>query len=303
MAIPKWHEFMAPVLRVLTDGEVRRRRELYEMVELEVALDDEQRSELLSSGQRKHENRIGWATSYLNRVGALDRPARGQYVITDVGRTLLADHPGGVTEKHLRALAGDESAPHTWYALKMREQGAMDPAEQADLDPVEQIQEGVDRISSEVASELLSRLHGQEPTFFEQAVLNLLMRMGYGGADGAATRTQLSHDGGIDGIIDQDALGLSRVHVQAKRYGLDQVVQRPDVQGFVGALAGSQANQGVFITTGRFSAGARDYAASVPTRVVLIDGARLANLMIKYGVGVQVERTVEIVKVDEDFFE
>jgi len=139
--------------------------------------------------------------------------------------------------------------------------------------------------------------------FFEQAVLDLIMAMGYGGADGAATRTQLSNDGGIDGIVDQDALGLSRVYVQAKRYAIDNAVGRPDIQAFVGALHGAQANQGVFITTGRFSSGARDYAASVATRVVLIDGAHLTSLMIRYGVGVQVRRTVQIVEVDEDFFE
>jgi restriction system protein len=127
--------------------------------------------------------------------------------------------------------------------------------------------------------------------------------MGYGGADTRATRTQLSNDGGIDGIIDQDVLGLSRVYIQAKRYALTSSVQRPDIQSFVGALQGQQANQGVFITTGRFSSGATDYAKSVPTRVVLIDGSRLAELMIRYRVGVQVKQTLQIIDVDEDFFE
>ena len=127
--------------------------------------------------------------------------------------------------------------------------------------------------------------------------------MGYGGAEGSATRTQLSNDGGIDGIIDQDALGLSRVYVQAKRYAMDAVVGRPEVQGFVGALHGNQANQGVFITTGRFSSGARQFADAIATRVVLVDGPRLARLMIKYRVGVQVRQTYDIVELDEDFFE
>ena len=129
------------------------------------------------------------------------------------------------------------------------------------------------------------------------------MAMGYGGAEGKATRTQLSNDGGIDGIVDQDALGLSRIYVQAKRYALQASVGRPEVQAFVGALHGNQANQGVFITTGRFASGARAYVDSVPTRVILIDGQRLASLMVRYGVGVQVRRTVQIVEVDEDFFE
>ena len=129
------------------------------------------------------------------------------------------------------------------------------------------------------------------------------MAMGYGGAEGNATRTQLSNDGGIDGIVDQDALGLSRIYVQAKRYAVDAAVGRPEIQAFVGALHGNQANQGVFITSGRFSQGTGDYASSVPTRVILIDGQRLARLMIRFGVGVQVKQTVHVVEIDEDFFE
>lgn len=129
------------------------------------------------------------------------------------------------------------------------------------------------------------------------------MAMGFGGAEGTASRTQLSNDGGIDGIVDQDALGLNRIYVQAKRYQMDATVGRPEIQAFVGALHGNQASQGVFLTTGRFSPGAVTYAESVATRVVLIDGRRLANLMIRYGVGVQVKRTVQIVQIDEDYFE
>lgn len=224
-------------------------------------------------------------------------------MITDVGRELLAEHPEGIAEKDLRKLAGDPNAPHTRYALKAAVPSIDPTPVQAELDPVEQVEQGIDRIHADVAAELLTRLHGQEPAFFEQAVLELLIAMGYGGAEGRATRTQLSGDGGIDGIVDQDALGLSRIYVQAKRYAADASVGRPEIQGFVGALHGNQAGQGVFITTGQFTAGARDYAASIPTRVILLDGQRLAALMIRYGVGVQIKRIVHIVEVDEDFFE
>ena len=174
---------------------------------------------------------------------------------------------------------------------------------QSQLSPEEQIGQAIDLIHADVADELLARLHAQEPAFFEQAVLDLLMAMGYGGAEGNATRTQLSNDGGIDGIVDQDALGLSRIYVQAKRYAIDAAVGRPEIQAFVGALHGNQANQGVFITSGRFSQGARDYVSILPTRVILIDGKRLAALMIRFGVGVQVKQTVHVVEIDEDFFE
>lgn len=179
----------------------------------------------------------------------------------------------------------------------------MHVAEESGLDPEEQIASGMARINADVADQLLTRILDQEPVFFEQAVLDLLIAMGYGGAEGSATRTQLSNDGGIDGIVDQDALGLSRIYVQAKRYAADNIVGRPAIQAFVGALAGNQAGQGVFITTSRFSADAQAYADQVPTRIVLIDGDRMTRLMIRYGVGVQVKRTVQIVEVDEDFFE
>lgn len=169
------------------------------------------------------------------------------------------------------------------------------------MTPIEQVEEGVSRIHDEVASELLERLQGKDPAFFEEAVVQLLLEMGYGGAGGKGSVTQLSHDGGVDGVIDQDVLGLSRVYIQAKRYADGNAVQRPDVQGFAGAVHG-RADSGVFITTSRFSQGAQDFVASTPTRIVLIDGKRLAELMIHYGVGVQVRQTYRIVEIDEDFF-
>jgi restriction system protein len=302
--MPTWDEFMVPVLRVLADGGVRALREIRDATTAAVGLSDDQLAEESASGYSKATNRIGWAASYLSRVGALDRPARGRYVITDIGRRLLVTHSEGITEPALRALARDGDQ---WWVAKKSNTNPVpvidDVVTTSPLDPVEQIEEGIARINADVVADLLTRLHQRDPGFFEQAVLDLLMGMGYGGTEGRATRTQLSHDGGIDGIVDQDALGLSRIYVQAKRYALDATVGRPEVQAFVGALHGNQANQGVFITTGRFSSGARDYAGSVPTRVVLIDGQRLTALMIRYGVGVQVRQTVHIVEVDEDFFE
>jgi len=169
------------------------------------------------------------------------------------------------------------------------------------MTPIEQVQDGITRIHEEVADELLVRLQGREPGFFEEAVVQLLLAMGYGGASGSGTVTQLSNDGGIDGVIDQDILGLNRVYIQAKRYGENNVAGRPDLQAFVGALSG-KADRGVFITTSRFTDGARVYAEAVPTRIILIDGKRLTSLMIRYGVGVQVRETYEVVEIDEDFF-
>lgn len=306
MGMPTWDGFMAPVLRELQSGETMKRRDLEERVVVAERLSEDELAETLPSGQLRYRNRIGWATSYLGRAGALSRPARGHYAITDAGRRLLAEHPDGVSERALRAFVGDPDASHTWKALQgveARETAiTSDPEPVTGLDPEEQIADGIGRINATVADELLTRLHDNSPTFFEQTVINLLVAMGYGGAGGRATVTRASNDGGIDGIIDQDALGLSRVYVQAKRYAPDNSVGRPELQAFVGALSG-KADGGVFITTARFSKGAIEYAEIVPTRIILIDGVRLADLMIRYGVGVQVKQTLQIVEVDEDFFE
>lgn len=311
MTVPTWDQYMAPALRVLADGEVHQARQIVEGAADLLGVTDEQRQILIPSGQEQYRNRGLWALSYLSRVGAVERPSRGHYRVLEVGRKLLVDHPTGITEKHLRALSGDPNAPHTWKAFPAPAASSTSgvavateaEAEASVLDPEEQIAAGIARISADVADQLLTRILAQDPVFFEQAVLDLLIAMGYGGAEGTATRTQLSNDGGIDGIIDQDALGLSRIYVQAKRYSSENVVGREAIQAFVGALAGNQANQGVFITTSRFARTAIDFANSVATRVILIDGERLTRLMIRYGVGVQVKRRVEIVEIDEDFFE
>lgn len=159
------------------------------------------------------------------------------------------------------------------------------------------------QIHAGVAADLLIKLREQDPAFLEQSVLDVLVAMGYGGTDGQARRIGGSGDGGVDGVIDQDKLGLQRIYVQAKRYAADNTVGREAIQAFVGALHGRNVSNGIFITTSRFSQGAIEYAASVSTRVVLIDGARLAELMISHGVGVQARETYTVVEVDEDYFE
>ena len=168
---------------------------------------------------------------------------------------------------------------------------------------MEQIEQGVNLLHAEVATQLIDRLRVQEPAFLEQAVLDLLVAMGYGGAEKQVRRLGGSGDGGVDGVIDQDALGLDRVYVQAKRYAADNSVGRETIQAFVGALHGRHASRGIFITTSRFTPQATEYAATINARVILIDGDRLARLMIQYAVGVQTKHTYRVVEVDEDFFE
>ncbi|UAL30158.1 restriction endonuclease [Nocardioides rotundus] len=301
--MPTWEEFMIPTLQVMADGTVRTRRDVRPLVADALALTDDQRQQALASGEAVHENRMGWALSFLTNVGALSRPSRGHYTITEAGRQLIELFPDGARVTDLKALADEPTSPIRPYVATVSRtpQTPQTTADSETLTPTEQVQVGVQRIYEEVAAELLIRLQGKEFGFFEDAVVRLLLKMGYGGSTGRGSVTQLSHDGGIDGVIDQDVLGLARVYVQAKRYADDNVVQRPDVQGFVGALSG-KADSGVFITTSRFSEGARAYADGVPARIILVDGKRLTDLMIRFGVGVQVRETYHIVEIDEDFF-
>jgi restriction system protein len=299
--IPLWPALMVPSLEVLADGAVWQKRPLEAAALNRAGLTDSELEEMLPSGQSRAGNRLGWAMSFLVRAKAIDKPARGLFQITDAGRRLLAQNPNGIAESTLKALpAWSEYVPVKGATLAERRLTTIDDEEQ---DPQEQIESGIAKFEADVASDLIRRLRDQDPEFFEQAVVDLLVAMGYGGAEQRVRRLGRTGDGGVDGVIDQDALGLNRAYVQAKRYGAGNSVQRPDVQGFVGALAGRGATQGIFVTTSTFSSGARDYAGSIQSRVVLIDGVRLAELMIRYRVGVQVKRTYDVVEVDEDYFE
>lgn len=302
--MPVWDGFLVFVLRALEDGQTLAVRDVYERVADIVGLTPEQRLETIGSGQERYKNRIGWAISSLARADAVARPKRATYTITDIGRDLLKQYPEGFGEWGLRRIPAYQNYVPTKAvsAVQSPTSQAAQPAESG-LDPVEQISSGVARIHQDVAAQLLARLQGADPEFLEQTVLDLLVAMGYGGVDQRARRIGGSGDGGVDGVIDQDALGLARIYVQAKRYKSDNVIGRPQIQGFVGALHGQQADQGVFITTSSFTKEASDYARQVNASVVLIDGARLSTLMIQYGVGVQVENTYTVVKLDEDFFE
>jgi restriction system protein len=301
--MPNWEGFMIPTLTVLRDGVTRHRREINTLVADALSLTEAQRDERLASGDRRYENRIGWALSFMTNVGALARPRRGHYEITDAGRQLIDQYPQGVSERQIKFLGESSDSPIRVYESRAPRSPREEPmvGSESELTPIEQVQSGIDRIRDEVAVDLLGRLREMDPALFEETVVDLLLAMGYGGTTGAGTVTQLSNDGGIDGVIDQDVLGLNSVYVQAKRYKTGNTIGRPDLQAFVGALSG-KADSGVFITTSSFSEGARTYAAHVPTRIILIDGERLAGLMIRYGVGVQVRQSYKVVEIDEDFF-
>lgn len=301
--MPTWEEFISPTLRAMADGLVRTRREIYPRIADEAKLSESQRAVSLASGKLLYANRISWGLSLLAKTGALARPTRGSYVITEAGISLLDRFPEGIAEKTLKELAQDPSSGLRPYVATTKSEKGDSAVSSIDTNvtPTELVEAGLERIHEEVSADLLSRLVDKNSDFFEEAVVKLLLAMGYGGELGRGWATQRSNDGGIDGVIDQDFLGLNKVYIQAKRYALDNSVGRPEIQSFVGALSG-KADSGVFLTTGRFSAGAIEYAESVPTRVILVDGAQLARLMIRFHVGVQETRALSIVEVDEDFF-
>ncbi len=304
-AMPNWEGFMRYTLMALQDGVTRPRQDVHAAVASLAGLTPEQMSETLAQGDLRFANRIGWALSFLANVGALERPTRAHYRIAQPGLELLARTTGSLKERDFKAFAEDPTygiKPYTASVKVTSEVSQVGTPDSIELDPIEQIEQGIQRISTAVSAELLERLRAGDPAFFERAVVKLLLAMGYGGAEARAHVTPLSGDEGIDGIIDSDALGLNRVYIQAKRYAANSSVGRPTLQAFVGALSG-KGDRGVFITTSRFTSEAIEYADRTPLRVVLIDGPRLAALMIKYEVGVQVTETYHAVEVDEDFFE
>lgn len=233
----------------------------------------------------------------------IERPLRGHYSITADGREALARHAGGFDYASARQIFAP-FWPKDVEKQRVSESEAVDhPLDTQVLDPVEQIEDAISRIEAEVGEELLARLRDSHPDFFEQAVVDLLLAMGYGGAEQRGKRIGGTGDGGVDGVIDQDALGLERVYVQAKRYRAGSNISRETIQAFVGALHGFGASRGVFLTTSAFTPAATSYANAVQSRVVLIDGERLVGLMIKYRVGVQVKETYTAVEIDADFFD
>jgi restriction system protein len=303
MAVPEFQAFMVAALRALSDGDVRHWREVREPVSTELGMTPEDHLDALPSGRTRFDNRIQWAITHLFQAGLFTRPRRGHIQITDRGRQVLAEYPDRVD---LRVLSKFED--YRDFRGRSSSRVRSDQTDGGEVNgstgtPLEVIAEAVRENNEALTTEVLQRVFDEKPAFLESLVLKLLTAMGYGGRAGVAEHLGRSGDGGLDGVVRQDVLGLDRVYVQAKRYAADRPVGRPDIQAFVGALHGVQADRGVFITTSRFSADAEDYVTRIPNRIVLIDGRRLAELMILHNVGVQAESTFVLKRIDEDFFE
>lgn len=302
--VPDYQALMLPILRVMEDGAERDSAWLRNAVATRLQLTAEDRAEMLPSGtQRRFDNRVAWARFYLERAGALRRIRRGTYAITDRGRQLLHDHPTEVNANTLTQFPEFNE----FRARSGRRADAGDaPGESLAVDdaqsPTEQMASAFRQHTSALESDLLERIRQCDPDFFERLVLQVLVKMGYGGSvEEAGQHLGGSGDGGVDGVINEDQLGLDQIYVQAKRR-TESTVGRPEVQAFVGALEGKGATKGVFITSSRFTDDAHEYANRVNRRVSLIDGERLARLMVRHGIGVTVGQSYLLQVIDEDFF-
>jgi restriction system protein len=306
MAVPDYETMMLPVLQAVAeaDGPVTSSG-LRTAVAESLGLSSTDRAETIPSGAPVFDNRVHWAVTYLVQAGLLARPKRGVVAITQRGRDVLQSHPQRIDNALLERFPEFIEFRQRSGTRPRNKPTTPDPRHSAapDAPPRERLAAAVREANAAVAEELLQRIRDREPDFLEALVLELLTAMGYGGREGAAEHLGGSGDEGLDGVIRQDALGLDRVYVQAKRYSADNSVSRPAIQGFVGALQGAQADRGIFITTSRFTAEAERYADRVGARIILIDGERLGDLMVTYNVGVQHDETFVMKEIDEDHFE
>ena len=308
MPIPTHEDAMLPVLRTLADGQALHRRVLADLMADHFELSDEERAAMLPSGKQPViRSRTGWALSYLKQGGLVRTAKRGIYEITPRGREVLASNPSRLDNEYLErflefrefrargnARNEDDSDPAAPHASTSSVAESAAPDEALDV--------AYSRLRATVEAELLDTVKSVAPAFFEQLVVDLLVRMGYGGSrEEAARAVGRSGDGGIDGVIDEDRLGLDVIYVQAKRW--DSTVGRPEIQKFAGALQGQRARKGAFITTSTFTREAEDYAQRIDSRIVLINGRRLASLMFEYDVGVNLRSTYLVKSIDGDYFE
>ncbi len=299
MSVPKFFEFFEAFLKAVNDGELHTAKEVRNIIASAMSLTESDLAEMLPSGtQRTFDNRVAWARTYLDKAGLIETPQRGKYRITQAGKTALTSG-----EKiDLAYLEKSEKFKDFHKATTPNPTSEM--PEEKNESPLEMLEVLHKQVTATLASQLMDEVMKLTPVEFERLVVKLLLKMGYGsGIDEAGMVTQQSNDGGIDGIIKEDKLGFSHIYIQAKQWAVEQTVGKPEIQKFVGALQGQQAQKGLFITTAKFSSGALQYAENLlGAKVVLVDGTALTKLMIKHNVGVSLEQVYEIKKIDSDFF-
>jgi restriction system protein len=307
MTLPDFQTVMLPVLQQLADGTEHKHAHLLAQISDHFKLTEEERAKLLpSGGQTVISNRVGWSRTYLKKAGLLTTPSRGVAVITEEGQKLLAKKPDRITVGLLKQLYPSFVAFHATSNSDDEEakpaKGDVPVAADDKTTPQERLESSYIQLRASLAADLLERILTVAPAFFEQLVVDVLVAMGYGGsAADAGQSIGKSGDDGIDGIIKEDRLGLDVIYVQAKRW--QGTVGRPQIQAFAGSLEGHRARKGVFITTSSFTQEAKEYVTRIEKKIVLIDGKSLAQLMIDYDVGVAVQKTFAVKRIDADYFE
>ncbi|RKG61750.1 restriction endonuclease [Corallococcus sp. CA054B] len=301
MPVPDYNALMLPLLERLADGKEHLVREVRESLATTLKLSEAQRAELLPSGkQAVFDNRLGWAKFYLDKAGLVRSVRRGVYQITERGRSVLAEKPHSLDADTLMRFSEFKD----FFARGGDANGAEPAPSVGDapaITPEEALERAYKDLRRTTEAELLASTLQASPRFFERLVVELLVKMGYGGSlEDAGKALGRSHDGGVDGMIKEDPLGLDVIYIQAKRW--QNTVGRPEVQGFAGTLEGERARKGVFITTSTFSREAREYVARIDKKIVLIDGAQLSGLMFDFGIGVNAVSAYELKRVDSDFF-
>ena len=299
MAIPDFQSIFLPLLKACTDGKEHTKQELLPLLAIQFGLTEAELSiKIASGGARLFDNRVGWATSYLKQAGLLENLRRGVYRITARGLQVLDENPQPLNIRYLKRATEFLAS----RGKPKDEDKLVESILVSSETPDELIAGGYKQLREALAIDLIGRIKSVSPSRFEELVVELLLKMGYGGTqEDAGQVVGKSGDGGIDGIIHEDRLGLDVIYIQAKRWEAD--VGRPEIQKFVGALAGNKASKGVFITSSGFSHGAREYAAHINHRVVLIDGAMLAELMMDFDLGVSVKEVYTVKRLDTDYFE
>ena len=304
MAIPTYEEVMLPLLKLISDGRLYNNKQCEEKLVKEFNLSDEEINQKIQSGKRIFYDRLNWAKTYLKNAGLIQVPKRGSFKISESGQSLLKENISSLDSKYLQRY--EDFKDYLNRSRKVNvigEKVEINSAETQDKTPFENIDESYKEIKVSLADELLEKLKEVDFFKFEEIVLDLLVKMGYGGSRAEAKMaTKKTGDEGIDGIINEDRLGLDRIYIQAKRWK-DTVVGRPEIQKFSGALDTPGASKGIFITTSTFSNGAIEYVNRIATKkIVLIDGHQLAEYMIDFNLGVSVETVYEIKRIDSDYF-
>lgn len=302
MAIPTYEQIMLPMLELLKDENTYNNKECVEKLSEKLNLTEEEVRELLPSGRKRvFYNRVNWAKTYLKRAGLVEAPRRGEVKITQLGLELLQESPVEIRSRDLLRYSSFNDFINTTNRRENNTENRENLINERT--PFEEIAIAFEELKNSLADEILEKIKSCSFEFFEKSVIELLIKMGYGGSREEAGRaTKRTGDEGIDGIINEDRLGLDRIYIQAKRWR-DTVVGRPEIQKFSGALDTPGANKGVFITTSKFSREAKEYVENINTKkIILIDGMQLAQYMIDFNVGVSTEIVYEVKRIDSDYF-